>query len=273
MNGALKPPGRNPAGKVGMRKTYATVQRLSARMGAPISLAAVCALIVALGLAAPLQRPAAQAQTAAGAELRLDAFDKTYAPNEAPEGWTTRKFAPIFGNGERYFFQFVHNGADEHYLHLQSGRDNSFSVGREKLVPLQEWPVLEWQWKMGVLPKNGDVRVKERDDQAGDVCVVIRPSLTGFDSSLCYLFQDEGPKDTPIKSTKRDNAYHLILRTTAAGDPLREWLQERRNVLADYKRVFGREPSGEALIAVLIDSNDTESSAEAFYREIVMRKE
>ncbi len=257
----------------GLRAGARLGARCSAAMTAPLSLAALGALLAALGLAELTAPPPARAQTAAGGGLRLDLFDKTLAPNELARGWIDRKFSPLLGNGDRFFFQFVHNGADEHYIHLQSGRDNSFSVGREKLVSLQDWPVLEWEWKMGVLPKNGDVRVKERDDQAGSMCIVISPSFTGFDSSLCYLFENDGPKDTPIKSTKRDNAYHLILRTAKAGDPLGQWLHERRNVLADYERIYGHPPSGEALVAMLIDSNDTQSSSEAFYRNLVLHKE
>lgn len=238
---------------------------LPARCAAPVVFAAMLGALAVAALASP---PAQAAD-----ELRLDAFNRTYAPNEPPSDWTYRKFSPLIGDGERFFFQFVHKSPDEHYIHLQSGRDNSFSVGREKLVSLQEWPVLEWEWKITVLPKDGDVRVKERDNQAGSVCIVIRPTFTSFDSSLCYLFENGGPKDTPIKSTKRDNAEHLILRTAQLGDPVGQWLHERRNMLKDYKRVFGHAPTGEALIAMVIDANDTQSSAEAFYRNIILHKE
>jgi hypothetical protein len=166
----------------------------------------------------------------------------------------------------------VHAGAQEHYVRLQSGRDNSYLLGYEKGLPLAEWPVLEWEWKIVTLPKNGDVRVKERDDQAGAVCIVLDPGIATFDSSLCYLFENDGPKDTPITSTKKDNARHLILRTAKSGDPLGQWLRERRNVLQDYKRVFGHDPQKPAYFGMMIDSNDTESSAEAFYRNLVLRK-
>jgi hypothetical protein len=175
------------------------------------------------------------------------------------------------GSGQRYFFHFVHASAEDHYMHVATGRNNSFTLGTEKAYPLKEWPILEWDWKMVVLPKGGDVRVKERDDQAGSMCVVLNPGLN-FDSSLCYLFENDGPKDVPFTGTRKSNAKYLIIRTAAAGDKVGQWLHERRNVYEDYKKIFGREPSMSANVGIQIDSNDTESAAEAMYRNVILRK-
>ena len=216
----------------------------------------------------PARGPAA----AAGGTLRLDTFAKTYPPGSLPPDWVTKRFHPFFSNGEVYFYQFVDNGPNDHYLHLRSGSDNSFTVGYEPKFNVKEYPWLEWDWKMITLPKGGDVRWKERDDEAGQMCVVYGLRLTGFDTSLCYLFQEDGPKDTPIASQKQSDAHHLIIRTAKSGDPLGVWLHERRNLLEDYKRVYGHEPSELANLAIQIDSDDTHSSAEAYYRDIVLGK-
>jgi hypothetical protein len=212
----------------------------------------------------------AAAQPATGDAWRLDDFDKTSAPNEVYGKWAARKFAPVFGAGERFFFQFVH-GAAEHEIVLRSGKDNSFSLGIETPFRLQSWPVLEWEWNIGQLPKGGDVRVRERDDQAGSICVLVNPGLVGFET-LCYLFENDGPKDVPIVSRQRDGSRYLIVRTAKAGDPLGQWLKEKRNALEDYRRVYGKEPDREAVFTLLIDSNDTHSAAEARYRNIYLRK-
>ncbi len=201
--------------------------------------------------------------------LRLDVFHKTYEPNEPIPSWTSRKIAPFFGDGDKFFFQFVYIGPEERYLHLASGRNNSFTVGARRGFLLPDLPVLEWEWKVTRLPKGGDVRVTARDDQAAAMCVVVDPGLTGFDS-LCYLLENDGPKDTPITSTKREASKYIILRTATADRPGR-WYKERRNIYEDYKRLFGKEPEHNAVIGVQIDSNDTGSSAEAFYRRIVLR--
>lgn len=275
-----------------MRHIRQAVQRGSFGRTAAITAVVAAAVAAAIGLTAPRQgvaqgtspasppaSPAAQPPaaapgpaSAAGGALRLDTFAKTYPPGELPPDWITRKFHPIFGDGNVHFFQFVADGPSEHYLHLRSGSDNSFAVGYEPKFSAKEYPWLEWDWKMVTLPKGGDVRRKDRDDQAGQMCVVYGLGMTGFNTSLCYLFENDGPKDTPIASQKQSGAHHLIIRTAKSGDPLGEWLHERRNLLEDYKRVFGREPDERANLAIQIDSDDTESSAEAEYRDIVLTK-
>ncbi len=203
--------------------------------------------------------------------VRLDNFDRTYPPGEAYGSWDLQKISPLFGSGADTFFQFVNGpGPDGHYIHLRSGRNNSFSLGAKDKFRLQDWPILEWEWKVTRTPKGGDVRVKERDDQAGSMCVIVNPGLTGFDS-LCYLWENDGPKEQLIVSTKRDASRYLILRTAKA-DGTGSWYKERRNMLEDYTKVFGKPPSEEAVIGMQIDSDSTESTGEAFYRNIYRRK-
>lgn len=207
---------------------------------------------------------------AAKASVRLDDFQRGYDPNETYGQWKPQKIAPFFGSGDTYFFQLVHGEGGEHYVHLKSGKDNSFSFGVEEKFEASEWPMLEWEWKVTKLPKGGDVRVEAKDDQAGSMCLVVNPGLMGF-KSLCYLFENDGPKDTPITSTKRENARYLILRT-AKEDEVGRWYKEKRNVLEDYIRVYGAPPDDKAVIGMQIDSDSTKSSAEAFYRNIIRYK-
>ncbi|MBI3992482.1 MAG: DUF3047 domain-containing protein [Candidatus Lambdaproteobacteria bacterium] len=215
--------------------------------------------------------PAAAAPGAAAPDtLRLDVFQRTHPPNEPIANWNARKIAPLFGSGADFFFQFVVDDTGQGHLHVRSGRNNSFSVGAELPFELGTFPALEWEWKVTRLPTGGDVRVKARDDQAGSLCVIVNPGLVGFES-MCYLWENTGPIDTPITSTKRDDSRYLILHVGTSGQ-FGTWVQERRNMLADYRRVFRKDPVAKAIIGVQIDSDSTESSAEAFYRNIVLHR-
>lgn len=205
-----------------------------------------------------------------GDKMRLDDFSKTYDENDVIPGWDSRKISPLFGSGDRYYFRFVHKSDKEHYLHMASGDNNSFSVGSEKSFEVKEWPILEWEWKATKLPKGGDVRINAKDDQAASICVLVDPGLTGFDS-ICYVWENKGPKNKDLTSTKRDDSKYIILRTPGT-DKLGQWYKEERRIYEDYKRMFGKEPREKAVIGMQIDSDDTESSAEAFYRNIFLRK-
>ena len=52
---------------------------------------------------------------------------------------------------------------------------------------------------------------------------------------------------------------------------LGQWVTERRNLWEDYKLLFGEEPKDPGYIALSIDSNDTQSSAEALIGPILFR--
>ena len=219
-------------------------------------------LVVLLGLMAlPVQ----------GQSLRLDEYSETLKPNKVISGWDSTKFSPVFGSGNKFFFQFVYKSPEEHYLHLASGDDNSFSVGSKKEIKLADWPVLSWEWKVTTTPKGGDVQIKEKDDQAGSICLVVDPGMTSFDSSLCYIYENDGPKDQVLTSKKDEKAKYIIVRSAKA-DGLGKWFSEKRNLLEDYKKAFGRTPTKIGVIGMQIDSNDTKSSGEAFFRKIILTK-
>ena len=46
------------------------------------------------------------------------------------------------------------------------------------------------------------------------------------------------------------------------------WQEERVNLLEDYRRAFGEEPGALIGVAVMTDSDNTQSRAEAWYGEI-----
>jgi len=226
---------------------------------------------VAVVLAAAFLVIGAAEWAAAQETQRIDDFSKTLPPGELVPGWDSQKVSPTFGKGKDFFFQFVHDkGGEEHYLHVRSGSNNSFTVGSKKNFQIKAWPWLEWEWRVTQLPKGGDVRIKAKDDQAGSMCVIHDPGLVGFDS-LCYIWENMGPKGAELTSTKRDDSKYVILRA-ADSDETGKWYAERRNIYEDFKKLFGREPTKDAVIGVQIDSDDTQSSGEVFYRNIVLKK-
>jgi hypothetical protein len=50
-------------------------------------------------------------------------------------------------------------------------------------------------------------------------------------------------------------------------------MKEKRNVLADYQQVFGDTPPAVGGVSLMIDSDDTNSQAESFFREVVFQSE
>jgi hypothetical protein len=144
-------------------------------------------------------------------------------------------------------------------LHVRS-RDEHSTIAREIHVDLDATPVLEWSWKMMELPRGGDVRRRETSDLAAQVLVVWpRFPETLRSRLIAYAW---GSTETPgavERSRKTGTVTFVIVRS--GPEDLGRWVTERRNVLEDYRRVYGERPESPRAIAISVDTNDTRSTA------------
>ena len=84
---------------------------------------------------------------------------------------------------------------------------------------------------------------------------------------LCYLWENSGPHGAQGMADGNATHRYVILRS-GEEDRLDFWYAERRDVAADFLQAFGRLPDKDAVLSITIDTNDTDSEAEAFYRDI-----
>jgi hypothetical protein len=121
------------------------------------------------------------------------------------------------------------------------------------------------------LPKGGDSRRKETDDQGGQIYVTwprfpeaVRSQVIG------YIWDTTAPAGTIVKSQKTGTVTYVVVRSGPAD--LGKWLTEQRNVREDYKRIYGEEPDGPSIVTFGVDSDDTKSTAESYMGPIVFKK-
>ena len=147
-------------------------------------------------------------------------------------------------------------------LHLRSRADSS-TISKQVKVNLKDTPILEWQWKAVTLPKGGDARTKHTDDQAIQLYVtwerfpkLVRSRIIG------YIWDSTAPAGSVIKSQKTGLITYIVVRSGTTN--LGKWLTEARNVYEDYRRIYSEEPDEPSAVSIAIDSDDTNSSAEAY---------
>jgi hypothetical protein len=184
-----------------------------------------------------------------------------------PSGWTGEGF------GRRADYDFIIEQAGEaRVLHLKSNDEHSTIVkditGK---VRLKETPILEWSWKANILPTGGDVRHKETTDIAAQL-YVIWPRFPALLRSriIGYVWDATTPAATMVKSEKTGTVTFIVLQSGTKN--LGKWLTERRNVVEDYRDIFGEFPEDPTAISISIDSNDTHSTAESFMGPIFFRQ-
>src|SRR5262245_17155862 len=184
--------------------------------------------LVALGLAL-----AATTWAQGGILLTADWSKQRLGAKGIPEGWKGQNWG-----SPKYDFTIV-NDEGRKAIHLKSVNEGS-TVSREikGKVNLKETPVLEWSWKVTVLPKGGDSCHKATDDQAGQVFVVwprfpeaVRSRIIG------YVWDTTQPVGKMCKSEKTGTVTYIVVRSGAA--ELGTWITERRNVVEDFKKAYG----------------------------------
>ena len=85
-----------------------------------------------------------------------------------------------------------------------------------------------------------------------------------------YIWDTTCPAGSVLKSEKTSTVTYVVVRSGPAD--LGKWITERRNVVEDYKKIYGGQPDNPGSISIAIDSDDTTSSAESFFGAILFRK-
>jgi hypothetical protein len=183
-----------------------------------------------------------------------------------PEGWRL----PTFGSGKNDFT--VVNNDGHRVLHMRSRNDSSTIVKDiRKKVDLGQTPVLEWAWRVVELPRGGHSCRKATDDQGAQIYVVWERFPSAINSRVVgYVWDTTGPAGTTCRSEKSSMVTYVILRSGTAD--LGRWVTERRNVVEDYRRIYGDLPASPDAISIAIDSDDVKASAEAFFGPIAFKR-
>jgi hypothetical protein len=183
-----------------------------------------------------------------------------------PPGWEAQKWG-----SPAYDFTIIENDGHR-VLHLRSKNEGStISRNLKGKLNLKETPILEWKWKVVTLPRGGDSRKKETDDQAAQVYVGWRRFPESVRSRIIgYVWDTTAPAGTIVKSEKTGTVAYVIVRSGPAD--LGKWITERRNVAEDFRKIYGEAPDNPGGLSVAIDSNDTNSSAESYVGTILFKR-
>lgn len=221
------------------------------------------ALIGALVAAVPLAAAAALAQ---GARVVVENWDKIAVGTRGiPPGWQGHKWG-----SPKYDFQVVQDDGVK-AIRLKSDKDSS-SISKEIKVDAKQYPILEWKWKVVTLPPKGSARRAETDDEAAQIYVTFPRFPTAVRSRVIgYIWDSNEPVGATFPSAKVSTVNFIVVRSGSAD--LGRWLTESRNVVEDFKKIYGEEP-GENVgaITLSINSQNTGASAESFFGEIFFRQ-
>jgi hypothetical protein len=206
---------------------------------------------------------------AAAAADRYDVEDWRSQPlgqHGIPAGWRAYETP---GGHPKYDFTVVEDAG--HRALRMHGESEHSTIAKEITVDLTATPMVTWSWKMVALPIGADLRHRATSDAAGHLFVIwprfpemIRSRLIG------YVWDPHAAVDSVIPSQKTGTVTFIVVRSGTQG--LGTWIEERRDVIADFRRVHDAAPPNPRAVALSIDTNDTRSRAETLIGPIAFRR-
>ena len=157
-------------------------------------------------------------------------------------------------------------------------------------VPTAQRVWLAWHWRVDTLVADADITVKSGDDGAAKMCVSfdfdaaklplgertrlsIAHSATGEDvptQTLCYVWDNKLPRDTTLVNAFTKRQRFIVIQSGA--ERLGQWVAERRDVIADYRRLFGDESGGTVpditSVTISADADNTHGHGLAYFQDI-----
>ena len=156
---------------------------------------------------------------------------------------------------------------DDRQALYASSRGSASGLYREITVDLERTPFLHWSWRVESLIHDNDERAKSGDDYAARVYVIFSGGLYFWRTrAINYVWSSNQDAGAEWPNAFTANAKMIAVR---AGDSdVGRWVTEKRDIRADYRRLFNDEPGKIAAIAIMTDTDNTGQTVQAWYGDI-----
>ncbi len=151
------------------------------------------------------------------------------------------------------------------------GQESSSGLHKKIEYSLKEYPWLEWEWKLEKAHKTADLKIKEKEDMALGVFVIFPQSwaLPWKTKSIAYVWTSANHRPGQIVM----NSHHPYFILQAGEEKKGQWITEKRNLLEDYKRVYGDYPEKNVkAIALFTDNDQTKEPVMGYYGPIKVKR-
>jgi len=162
-------------------------------------------------------------------------------------------------------YQFVTDG--ERVALEASAVGTASGLFREIEIDLNKTPYLNWSWWIDDVLHGNDETVKSGDDYPVRVYVVVSGGLFFWRTrAINYVWSNSQPIDHHWPNAYTSRAAMVALRT---GNQQRgQWLQEKRNIREDFRRLFGIDIEQIDAVAIMSDSDNSGGQVRARYGNI-----
>jgi len=179
---------------------------------------------------------------------------------EGLSGWEKERF-----KGETEYSVVRDGGQAVVRAHSRAAASGMF---KKLQIDSLKYRYLRWKWKVAEPLRGGTEKTKAGDDYSARVYVVFPGFFFWQTKAINYVWASRLPKEESFPNPYTGNAMMVVVEsgTEKAGT----WITEQRDILNDYRHLFGGEPRQLGAIAVMTDTDNTGGEALAWYGDIAI---
>ena len=179
-------------------------------------------------------------------------------------GWEEKVF-----KGKTAYETIRHDGRD---AVRATSRGTASGLYLRRRIDLDKTPILRWSWRVDATLGDIDERTRAGDDYSARVYVIRSHSVLLWRTrAVNYVWASVVAAGETWPNAWTDSSRHVAVRS---GDALAgQWVEERRDVRADFRELFGKPVRYVDAVAIMTDTDNTGGTAVAYYGDITFASE
>lgn len=189
---------------------------------------------------------------------KADEIQVSKFSSEGLSGWEAKIFKGITD------YSLVNGGGGKAVRAVS--RNTASGLIRKIYFNPMKYRKLRWSWKVASTIPGGDEKTKSGDDYAARVYVIFPGRFFWQTKAINYIWANKLTKGASMPNAYTANAMMIAVES---GDAMAgQWLDEQRDLVADYRLLFGADPPEAEAVAIMTDTDNTGANVEAWYGEI-----
>ena len=153
-----------------------------------------------------------------------------------------------------------------------TSRGTASGLFLRRRIDLDETPILRWSWRVDGTLGNIDERTRAGDDYSARVYVIrSHPVFVWRTRAVNYVWASTRAPGETWRNAYTDSSRHVAVRSGDAHAG--QWVDERRDVRADFRELFGESVRHVDAVAIMTDTDNTGGAAVTYYGDIVFTSE
>lgn len=127
---------------------------------------------------------------------------------------------------------------------------------------------ISWKWKIDkTLVTDTAEKTKRGDDYVARLFVVFEPHFVSWKTqTICYVWAAKEPVGSIYHSPYAKSVGTIVVQS--GNENRGKWISEERDFVADYKKVFGRQPEMVTAVAIMVDTDNSHQEALTWFDDI-----